>query len=125
MTPTLNGRTQMVRIPLLAAAFASTFLPFGALAQSQGAAGDDCAFLEQSFQEVYDGLREHRRGGQQSSNQGAQGGGMAQAASQNPQLVTMFVQIQQNIILMHQARGCDAAKLVALARQEAQKYMNR
>lgn len=116
----------MNRLILAILALAPT--PLLAQGQNQGStargADDDCAFLERSFQEVYDGLR-HRgapRGGQ---GQGQQAGALERVAQQNPQLVTMFVEIQQNIILMHQGRGCDASRLVDLARQETARYGNR
>ncbi|WP_207461540.1 hypothetical protein [Azospirillum sp. SYSU D00513] len=112
------------------AALAVLSAPTTAFAQqgNQGAGGNesDCAFLERSFQEVYDGLRQigsHGQGGQ-GGGQG-QGGSMAQMAQQKPELVTMFVGIQQNIILMHGARGCAASDLIAIARAEAGKYGNR
>ncbi len=94
---------------------ALALIPGGALAQAD-AKQQDCQFLERSFQEVYDGLRGQQRG------QGQGQAVMEQAAAQKPELVTMFVGIQQNIILMHTARGCDAGRLVALAREEAQRY---
>lgn len=114
-----------------AIALAVAFTPSVAFAQQQdtgssAGAQDDCAFLERSFEEVYNGLRETGRQAQAGQSQGeaqGQGGpGMAQVATQNPELVTMFVGIQRNIILMHQARGCAASDLIAIARQEAEKY---
>lgn len=70
---------------------------------------EDCAFLEYSFQQVYDGMREHRRDRKELE----------------PALVGMYVGIQNNIILMHTARGCDVSKLIRLARDEAAKYVDR
>jgi hypothetical protein len=119
--------------PVLALAPALALLlalaPTPLLAQGQGqapaarGADDDCAFLERSFQEVYDGLRHQGAAGGQG--QGQQGGALERVAQQNPQLATMFVEIQQNIILMHQGRGCDASRLVDLARRETSRYANR
>jgi hypothetical protein len=83
----------------------------GAAAAQVTGAQNDCAFLEQSFQEVYDGMRE-MADGQASAHQG----------HPDPAVVTMFVGIQTNIILLHEARGCDASKLVELARKEKQQY---
>ena len=68
---------------------------------------NECQFLERSFQEVYDGMRENRR----------QTGGMG-----DPVLISMYVEIQQNAILMHQARGCNISDLIAIAREEAARY---
>ncbi len=82
-----------------------------AAAQDAGSAysENDCEFLEQSFQEVYDGLRQR-------------GANLHEA---DPGLATMFVAIQNNIILLHQARGCNIGVLIDLARQEAERYAER
>ncbi|WP_207476371.1 hypothetical protein [Arenibaculum pallidiluteum] len=102
-------------LAILAFAALASGLP-AAPAAAQGAVAtqvEDCAFLERSFQEVYDGLRRQRElRGARSQPPGAQ----------DPALVAMFVGIQQNIILMHTARGCDPARLIDLARTEAAKY---
>lgn len=82
----------------------------GAAAQQAGTLPqDDCAFLEYSFQQVYDGLRDHKR----------------DRKDLEPALVGMYVGIQNNIILMHNARGCDVSKLIRMARDEAAKYADR
>lgn len=83
----------------------------GAAAAQETGPQNDCAFLEQSFQEVYDGMRE-MTGGQGSEDR----------SQPDPAIVTMFVTIQNNIILLHEARGCDASKLVELARKEKRQY---
>ncbi len=106
----------MIRIALAAALTAG--LAGGAAAQQtqpapaegEAAAMSDCAFLERSFQQVYEGMRERR--GQQGQEQG-QG---------DPAMVTMFVTIQNNIIMLHTARGCDVSNLIMMARQEADQY---
>lgn len=40
----------------------------------------------------------------------------------DPEVVTMYVQIHENIINMHQARGCDIDVLIGMAREEALRY---
>lgn len=73
---------------------------------------DDCGFLEQAFQEVYAGLR-------QQPGQGRIG---SAPATENPQLVTMYLMIQSNIIQMHTAAGCETTNIIAIARNEAARY---
>lgn len=97
-----------MRTGTLTAALAAALIAAPACAQTPALPEDDCAFLELSFQQVYDGMRDR-------------GASMREA---DPQLVTMFVLIQSNIIQMHTALDCDAGKLVDLARQEAAKYMS-
>ena len=114
----------MIRPSIAAIALTLSAAALPALAQGTATrtGEDDCAFLERSFQNVYEGLRQQGRAGGGGQPQGDP---LERVAQQNPQLAIMFVQIQQNIILMHQGRGCDASRLVELARQETARYANR
>ena len=81
--------------------------------QGPGAASQqDCAFLETAFQEAYNGLR----------RQPAQGSGGGDAAMPNPELMTMYLLIQNNVIQMHTAAKCDTSRIIAIARQETSRY---
>ncbi|HEV7368598.1 hypothetical protein [Arenibaculum sp.] len=125
----MDVRHTLLALALLAPAVALG--PSAALAQQQAPGTpaqeeNDCRFLERSFQEVYDGLRaagqRTQAGHPPGGAQGQSGSSMARLATQNPELVAMFVGIQRNIIMMHQARGCAASDLIAIARQEAEAY---
>ena len=85
----------------------ATLTLLAAPATAQDAAEDDCAFLQRSFSEVYDGLRQ-------------MAGGDVERA--DPALVTMFTAIQGNIILLAQASECDVAPMVEAAREQLARY---
>ena len=74
---------------------------------AQDAASDDCAFLQESFAGVYEGLRQ-------------MAGGDVETA--DPALVTMFTAIQTNIILLAQAADCDMDPMVTTARAQLERY---
>ena len=76
-------------------------------AAAQEDAADDCAFLQNSFAGVYDGLRQ-------------MAGGDVERA--DPATVTMFTAIQTNIILMAQGAGCDMTPMIEVAREQLAAY---
>ena len=90
-------------------AIAALLLAMPAAAQDAAPdpAGDDCAFLQQSFRGVYDGLRM------------MSGGDVEQAP---PELVTMFSVIQTNIILLADAADCDMDPMIEVAREQLERY---
>ena len=97
-------------IPIAAIAVAAALAGLPAIAQDAASADpatDDCAFLQQSFAGVYDGLRQMAGGDVESAD---------------PATVTMFTAIQTNIILMAQASGCDVAPMVETAREQLARY---
>ena len=79
----------------------------GAIVMETPGGSDDCAFLQESFAGVYEGLRQ-------------MAGGDVETA--DPALVTMFTAIQTNIILLAQGAGCDMDPLVQTARTQLERY---
>lgn len=86
---------------ILVAALAAT----PAISQEADPSADDCAFLQKAFADLYKGMRAD-----------------LDINDAPPVRVSMYVQIQTNILLMAQVAECDMGPMVDVAREQLQGY---